>query len=53
MVKVTWIAALLQPYLAPIGPTNSVHPYCRLATITMQMRPTINCAQGLAKTEVF
>src|SRR6267143_609274 len=52
MVNVTWMAALPQWYLSPIGPTNSVQPYCRLAIITMQMMPMINCAQGRAKTEV-
>src|SRR5437660_6616529 len=45
------MAALLQWYLSPIGPTNSVQPYCRFAIITMQMMPTISCVHGWAKNE--
>src|SRR5256886_13920155 len=51
MVKVTWIAALVQPYLAPMGPTNSVQPYCRLATITIQMMPTSSCNHAFASAD--
>jgi hypothetical protein len=38
-VNATWIAALVQWNLAAIGFTNSVHPYWRLAIITMPMMP--------------
>src|SRR6266853_3452424 len=43
MVKATWIAALVQPYLSAIGLTNSVQPYCRFAIIAMQTMPMTNC----------
>src|SRR5436190_14390693 len=42
--KATWIAARPQWYLASIGLTNNVHPYCRLATIAMQTMPKNNCS---------
>ena len=45
MVNATWIAAFVQWNLSPIGPTNSVQPYCRLATIDMQTIPMISCHQ--------
>src|SRR5436309_1037868 len=48
MVKATWMAARSQPYFCPIGPTNSVQPYCRLAIMTMQTMPISNCSQRLA-----
>jgi len=38
-VKATWIAALVQWNLAAMGFTKSVHPYCRLAIITMPIMP--------------
>src|SRR5215831_4668695 len=44
------MAALLHWNLSPIGLTNSVQPYCRLAIIAMQTMPIISCkrrAQGL------
>ena len=45
MVKATWIAALVQPYLSAIGLTNSVQPYCRFAIIAMQTMPMNSCIQ--------
>ena len=45
MVKATWMEARSQPCFWPIGPTNSVQPYCRLAIITMQTMPMISCSQ--------
>src|SRR5205814_1397564 len=45
MLKATWIAARPQWYLASIGKTNSVQPYCRLAIITMQTMPKASCSQ--------
>src|SRR6185437_341465 len=41
----TWIAAFDQPNFSDIGLTNSVQPYCRLATIAMQTIPMTSCAQ--------
>src|SRR4030088_2527259 len=43
MVKATWIAALVQPYLSAIGLTNRVQPYCRFAIIAMQTMPMTSC----------
>src|ERR1700746_459316 len=40
MLNATWIAGRHQWNLLSIGRTNKVHPYCRLAIITMQMMPT-------------
>src|SRR5436190_12028029 len=48
MLKATWIAARPQWYLASIGKTNSVQPYCRLAIITMQTMPNASCPQRKA-----
>src|SRR5215203_2078924 len=48
IVKATWIAALVQWCLSAIGLTNSVHPYCRLAIIAMQMMPITSCPQRKA-----
>src|SRR4051812_47426159 len=31
-----------------MGLTKSVHPYCKLAIITMQMMPKISCPQRVA-----
>src|SRR5436309_4546026 len=45
MLKATWIAARPQWYLASIGKTNSVQPYCRLVIITMQTMPKASCSQ--------
>src|SRR6201999_3846024 len=45
-VKATWIAGRPQWYLASIGLTNRVQPYCMLATQAMQMTPMMSCAQG-------
>src|SRR5205085_957634 len=50
MVNATWIAARPQWYLASIGLTNSVHPYCRFAIIVMQTMPKISCHQRPART---
>src|SRR3979411_3349696 len=44
MLKATWIAARPHWYLASIGKTNSVQPYCKLAIITMQAVPIPNCS---------
>src|SRR5271170_8155204 len=43
--KANWIDAMDQPWALLIGLTNSVHPYCRLAIITMQMMTKINWLQ--------
>src|ERR1700678_3993113 len=40
----TCIAAFDQPNFSDIGLTKSVQPYCRLATIAMQMIPMTSCA---------
>src|SRR5438477_6557257 len=56
MLKATWIAARPQWYLASIGSTNSVQPYCRLAIITMQAMPNTSCSQrnaGFGATAPF
>src|SRR5580704_2247365 len=45
MANANWIDAIDQPCALLIGLTNSVHPYCRLAIITMQMMTIINWAQ--------
>src|SRR5438445_8261058 len=45
MLNATWIAARPQWYLASIGKTNSVQPYCKLAIITMQAMPKASCHQ--------
>src|SRR5438477_8023487 len=45
MLNATWIAARPHWYLASIGKTNSVQPYCRLAIITMQTMPNASCSQ--------
>src|ERR1700731_4922295 len=45
MLNATWIAARPHWYLASIGKTNSVQPYCRLAIITMQTMPKASCSQ--------
>src|ERR1700722_5810695 len=45
MVKATWMDARSQPCFCPIGPTNSVQPYWRLAIITMQTMPIRSCSQ--------
>src|SRR6202171_5556282 len=45
IVKATWIAALVQPYLSAMGLTNRVQPYCRFAIIAMQTMPISNCIQ--------
>ena len=39
MLKAIWIDGRPQWNLLSIGRTNNVHPYCRLAIITMQMMP--------------
>src|SRR5208282_3623069 len=43
--KANWIDAMDQPWALLIGLTNSVHPYCRLAIITMHMMTKINWLQ--------
>src|SRR5882757_8678288 len=45
IVNAIWMAARPQWYLASIGSTNSVHPYCRLAIIAMQTMPMASCSQ--------
>src|SRR3984885_15919321 len=45
MLNASWISAIDQPCALLIGLTNSVQPYCRLAISTMQMMPTMSCAQ--------
>src|SRR6201999_3894695 len=58
-VKASWIAARPQWYLASMGSTNSVQPYCRLAIIAMQTMPIASCIQrklpdkGAAGAAVF
>jgi hypothetical protein len=42
MVNATWMALRPQWYLASMGLTNSVHPYCRFATQAMQMTPMMS-----------
>src|SRR5580698_7725554 len=44
-VKASWIAARPQWYLASMGSTNRVQPYCRLAIIAMQTMPIASCSQ--------
>src|SRR6516164_8703995 len=39
------MAARPQWYLASIGSTNSVQPYCRFAIIAMQAMPIASCSQ--------
>src|SRR5262249_51838373 len=48
IVNATWISVLDHPNFSLIGLTNSVHPYCRLAIITMQMIPMNTCIQRYA-----
>src|ERR1700688_112785 len=43
--KATWIEAIDQPCALLIGLTNNVHPYCRLAIITMQMMQNVSWTQ--------
>src|ERR1700726_649974 len=49
-VKATWIAALPQWYLASIGLMKMVQPYCRFATMAMQMIPATSCTHGFELT---
>jgi len=42
MANANWIDAIDHPCALLIGLTNSVHPYCRLAIITMQTMMKIN-----------
>src|ERR1700730_14618279 len=51
IVNATWMAARPQGYFSPIGQTNSVQPYCRLAIITMQMMPATSCSQRIVGRE--
>ena len=53
MVKATWMAARPQWNLASIGLTNSVQPYCKLATQAMQMMPMISCTHGFPNGDVL
>src|ERR1700676_222078 len=48
MLNANWIAAMDQPCAWLIGVTNSVHPYCRLAIITMQTMTESNWLQRTA-----
>src|SRR5450432_1906414 len=52
-VNATWIAALPQWCLASIGLTNSVHPYCKLATHAIATTPTISCTHVFATTDLL
>src|ERR1700693_1595230 len=52
MVNATWIEARPQWYCSPIGLTKSVQPYCRLATLAMQMMPMMSCVHGDANTDL-
>src|SRR3954471_3163953 len=45
MVKASWIAARPQWCGRSIGPTNRVHPYCRVAIIAMQTMPMTSWSQ--------
>ena len=45
IVNAHWMSARLQPCASRIGPTNSVHAYCRLAISIMQRTPSHSCAQ--------
>ncbi|HEY6237329.1 MAG TPA: hypothetical protein VIW69_19665 [Candidatus Elarobacter sp.] len=49
IVNDTWIAARPHPFACPIGSTNTVQPYCRLAIIAMQMTPATSWTHGLRK----
>src|SRR5215470_15967854 len=49
----TWMAARPQWYLASIGLTKSVQPYCRLAIIVMQMMPKTSCHQRPGIADLF
>src|ERR1700679_1066268 len=40
-----------QWYLASMGLTNSVQPYCKLATLAMQMTPRMSWTHGFARAE--
>src|ERR1700736_4306302 len=42
IVNATWIADRPQWYFASIGATNSVQPYCILATAAIQATPSAN-----------
>src|SRR5438105_3363891 len=48
MLKATWMAARPQWYLASMGLTKSVQPYCRFAIIAMQTMPRNSCSQRFA-----
>src|SRR5450759_4936010 len=52
MVNATWIEARPQWYFSSIGLTNSVQPYCRLATLAMQMMPMMSCVHGDANADL-
>src|SRR6202162_2305505 len=52
MVNATWIEARPQWYFSSIGLTKSVQPYCRLATLAMQMMPIISCIHGDANADL-
>src|ERR1700722_7238424 len=52
MLNASWISAIDQPCALLIGLTNSVQPYCRLAISTMQMMPTMSCAQRVVEEAV-
>src|ERR1700689_4212010 len=46
------MAARPQWCLASMGWTNSGHPYCKFATLAIQMTPMINCTHGFASAGV-
>src|SRR5882724_804675 len=45
IVTANWIDARPQRFLASIGSTNSVQPYCRFAIIAMQTMPMTSLSQ--------
>src|ERR1700681_2712308 len=49
-VKASWIAALPQWYLSSIGLMKMVQPYCRFATMAMQVMPATSCTRGFELT---
>src|ERR1700682_1586070 len=51
-VNATWIAARSQPNFFWMSGTKNVHPYCKLAIITMQTTPMTSCTQGDAKNDL-
>src|SRR3989442_4025791 len=44
-VKANWISAIAQPCARCRGKTNKVHPYCRLAIMSMHTTPRVRWRQ--------